>query len=406
VADTDEGRKSEALRRFQPASGRKADSRQEAREAMAAELGNPERFAECLRAFSQLALILEPLRTSRFPADPTIAAILALDLADDLVGRERVAAMRQAVTPQFASLELAQACSAGVQAALDLVDEREGLLGLTAGGALCTSCIQEGARADHPFWEVIFELTLTETLLSGLFMIRVVQARPHEPDVGGAFARALAGERSRELNVLGVSASATELTQAYEAALHDSAPYNLQIDAVLHLAHTHAELVPRVGKSLALGGWTEDVRTQVLEGYDEAFARDVTPDLTKELVGWCAQRLETLRDDPANLEGNTREPAEEALRCAVSWLSLQELEPADNPLLRSIHLQSLAFCRVGASALEQAFVSKIWSQPDDTFALEEYERFLLQQREPTRSRRVARFRKWVLEQRTTGTAPS
>lgn len=392
-------RQSEVLRRLQQGSGRKATQLREAREAMAQELADPARFAAYLRTFSQLCLVLEELRPVRFPALALVDALLEAEVDPGLAGLERVRSLRQAVVPAFAGPEVGQACSQAIQLALGNVDDRDALFGLTAGGALNTNCLEEQARADHPFWEIVFEVTLTEALLSGLFLIRFVMREldPRTAETGPAFAKALAaGEHARELEKLGVSADASALSAAYVEALEREDPYHLQMDAVLHLAHAHVRLAGAGGQRMAAEGWSPALAGDFRAAYEQAYAADVDEGLAKELGRWCRSRLEALRDEPEQLERVTQRGVEdEQLRCAATWLALQVIPREKDALLRSIHLQSLVRARLAAGELEAGFVAKVWSSPDDLFALEEYERFLLQRQEPNRSRRVGRFRKWV-----------
>lgn len=396
-------RQSEALRRLQQGSGRKANQLREAREAMAQELADPARFAAYLRTFSQLCLVIEELRAVRFPALALVDALLEAEVDPELAGLERVRALRQAVVPSFASPDLAQACSKAIQLALGSVEDRDALFGLTAGGALNTNCLEEQARADHPFWEIVFEVTLTEALLSGLFLIRFVMREldPRAAGAGPAFAKALAaGEHARELEKLGVSADAGALSKAYVDALGREDPYHLQMDAVLHLAHAHVRLAGAGGQRMAAEGWTPALAEEFRAAYEQAYARDMDEGLAKELGRWCRDRLELLRDEPQQLERAAPQGVEdEQLRCAATWLALQVIPHPQDALLRSVHLQSLVRARLSAGELEAGFVAKVWSSPDNLFALEEYERFLLQRQEPNRSRRVGRFRQWVEQDR-------
>jgi len=73
------------------------------------------------------------------------------------------------------------------------------------------------------------------------------------------------------------------------------------------------------------------------------------------------------------------------------WASLQVLPREKNELLQSIHVQSLTRARRIASPHEQPFLAKLWAQPSDTFALEEYEAFLRSTGEPNRAKRVTRM---------------
>ncbi|MGE0711489.1 MAG: hypothetical protein AB7N76_24520 [Planctomycetota bacterium] len=416
-----EGRQEEARRRFQQGSGRKAAQLREAREAMAAELSDPARFAACLRTFSQLALVLAPLAPCRLPHDELVERLLAAGergpgepglgaTGSGAAGPEHAQALRREIASALAGEPLVHGCAAAIQQALGEVVDREALLALTAAGALCTSCLDEQARPDHPLFELLFEVTLTDALISGLFLVRLVQRGldPQGAGAGAAFAKALAaGERQRELDALGVVADAAALARAYAEVVRDgqrragAAPrYHLQPDAVLHLLHAHARLAVEIGGRIAREGWSGALRGEYLNGYEAAYARDVDEDLSRELARWCKHRLERLRDDPAALELAPEELEPERLRCAATWLSLLELPRERSPLLRAIHVESLVLARAGVSdELERLIATKLWADPDDGYSLGEYERFLSAKGDATRARRVARYRAWVAEER-------
>ena len=109
--------------------------------------------------------------------------------------------------------------------------------------------------------------------------------------------------------------------------------------------------------------------------------------------------METLRDDPESIKEVYAKRGLEAerTRAAASLLALNALNPSQDGLLQAVHIQSLQRARIAAHESEQSFVERLWGQPSDGFALEEFERFLLARNEATRSRRVHRFRNWLRE---------
>lgn len=389
-------RQKDLKRRLQQGSVSAADVRR-SREELAAALGDPQQFTKYLQVFGQLALLWDSLYTCRFPGDPFVQAVLAAEVAGE-EGPERALAFRRAVIPGLVSTELLDTCQAAIQQTMEQVEEKDALLALTAAGALLTSCREEAARHDHPFWDILFEVSLSEAILSGHFLIQLVLAEHpvDEAEAGRAFTKALAqGDLSRELFELGLEDPApAKLAAVYAQAVREPGTlYHLQFDAVLHLANAHVDLAAAVGRRIAASGVPPELRAEVLAAYEQAYLGDVTENLAKELAGWFRGRLETLRDEPDRLQADLPSGIErERDRCLATYLALQAIPPAQNAMLRAVHVQSLERARTQAPELEQGFVFKLWSQPTDRFTLEEYERFLLERREPNRSRRVRDYR--------------
>lgn len=399
----------DVLHRYQQGSARKAGDAQRVRQEMARELEDPARFSRCLAVFGQVALLLEPLAACRFPAPEFIpAAVRAAEASELPPGPERLAAVRGAVTAELANLGLLTTCQVAIQAAIQAIDDRDALLALTAAGALSSSCAQEDARPGHPFWEVLFQISLTEAVLSGQLMtyLALESLSPDAARLREAFARALAqGEAARNLDRLGVDGATPEaLTQAYLGALND--PYHLQLDAVLHLVWAHVEAASGLGRHLATEGLPREDLAQLVSAWREAFAAEVDDSLRRELKTWCKGRLEALRDEPEAMAATyaARGLEAERLRAAATLTALEILAPSEDPLLQAVHIQSLQRARMVPGEPERTFVQKLWGQPNDGFTLEEYERFLSTRGEANRSRRVHRFRQWVREQ--SAAAPS
>lgn len=400
-------RSQDAMQRFQQGSAKKAAEAQRAREEMARTLEDPARFSQALAVFGQLALLLPELRECRLPMADFVVALLEAARTSELPpGPERLAALRAQVIPQLASSQLLALCQHGVQAAIMRVEDSEALLGLTAGGALSSSCAEsfeddsEAGNA-HPFWEVLFQVTLTDAVLSGaLLTFLALESVPQDLDaVREAFARALAqGDQAKALDELAVGhLSPQDLADAYRDALQE--PYHLQLDAILHLAYTHVEVASGLGRRIANEGVPAELLDEVVAAWRGAYQRDVDASLTGELKTWLKRRLETLRDDPESISEvyATRGLEAERSRAAASLLALNVLDPAEDGLLQAVHVQSLQRSRIAAHESEQSFVERLWGQPSDGFALEEFERFLLARNEATRSRRVHRFRNWLRE---------
>lgn len=393
----------DVMHRYQQGSARKANDAERTRQELAGELQDPARFSRYLAVFGQIALLLEPLGACRFPAPLFIPAVVRAAEGCELApGPARLAAIRGAVTQELAHLGLLTACQAAIQEALQEHDDRDALLALTAAGALSSNCAEEDARPGHPFWEVLFQISLTEAVLSGYLLTYLVleSLGPDPARLREAFTRALAqGDLTRTLSQLGVdNATPTNLVAAYLESLND--PYHFQLDAVLRLVYAHVEFASEHGRSLASDGLPRELLSGMVEAWRSAFKAEVDDSLRRELRTWCKGRLEELRDDPEGMAASyaARGLEAERLRAAATLVALEVLEPSADPLLQAVHIHSLQRARRVPGEPERTFVQKLWGQPTDGFTLEEYERYLLSRGEANRSRRVHRFRDWVRTQ--------
>lgn len=386
-------RQEEVRRRLAP--GASGDARRRAREALAAELQDPERLVHHLRVFSQLAVVADALAPCRLPTAAFLDALLAPQ-PEGTAPDAFMAAVRQAVLERCAGPAVLDACAGAIEAAQGETQDSDALLALTAGGVLLASCRQAEAGAAHPFWDVLFEVSLTDAILSGGLLVRLAQdtIEADPAALAKAFTKALAGpDLARRVDALGCDApDATALAAAYAELLTSDHLYHLQLDALLHLARAHVRLAEEAGKAIAREGFSQPIADRFRQAYAEAYANDVDDGLSKELRGWFERRLEALRDAPEELEQQLPHSADdERRRCLAAWLGLACLPLDANPLLQAIHAQSLVRVRQRASELEQPFVARLWSRPTDRFALEQYEQFLRDQRHLPRARRVKRY---------------
>lgn len=164
-------------------------------------LSDPTRFAAALRLFSERALLTPGLAGFRMPHAPLLDALLdepappkeTADGSDDAARRR---AVRQALIPRLASPALLDELQAAIQRAKRDAENEAELMSLFAAQALATSCREAGGGADHVFWELPFDITVTDLLLSGE-LVTEVALRALEPDrelVAATFARALASD--------------------------------------------------------------------------------------------------------------------------------------------------------------------------------------------------------------------
>lgn len=401
-------------------------------------LSDPAAFAEALRGFSTLALTSPTLVDFRLgPREQVLGAVLEHRAPDGTPEAELRAALRKAVIPRFASKPLLHDLQVCLKKAQRDVETEQHLLGLHAATALARACAESGAAADHVFWELPFDLQLTESVLSGDLLAEVVR-RTLSPDaarVGEAFAKALAqGEASRELDELGLSDQAPgPLAEAWVQAVKDPVGYHLQLDGALHLLRLqHRLALSDDGRELLRGGMTAKLEARLHDDARAAYEADVTDAVKEELRRWGRARLVQLRDQPPK-EGPVAAAVESEKRRAAALLlglrtferqrggaeeggasggagprtwgelasareappqseALRQAPPPADLLLRAIHIRGLVLGKRLAQPVEVPFLARLVGNPEDLFALDDYERLLTEVGETNRARRVRRYR--------------
>lgn len=370
--------------------------------AAAQVLSQPDRFAAALRLFSERALLTPGLAGFRLPHGPLLEAILEQPAppvgAGDDGARRR--AVRAAIIPRLASPALLHELQAAIQRGKKDVEQEPELMALFAAQALATACREVNGAPDHVFWELPFDITVTDLLLSGE-LVSEVAARAlavDEAKVAAAFARALAqGETSRELDELGVhERDPARLAARWAEAAREREPYHLQLDAVLHLLWVQQQEVLH-GDEVLRVGLTAARREQMVRAVEAAYVEDMTEQVRDDLARWSRGRLLQLRDEPPQIAKDAVE--HERLRCAALHLGLRTLPAEEDALLRAIHARSLLLSRRRAASIEVPFVHEVSAKPDDLFAIDEYERFLTERGDVQRARRVRRYREFVRKAR-------
>lgn len=370
-------------------------------------LSDPERFAAALRLFSERALLTPGLAGFRMPHAPLLDALLDAPAPPREEGTDDTArrrAVRGALIPRLASAPLLDELQASIQRAKKDAENEAELMSLFAAQALATSCREAGGAADHVFWELPFDITVTDLLLSGELLTEVA-LRALEPDheqVASTFARALVqGDLARELDALGVHEhDASKLADRYVEIVRERDSYHLQLDAVLHLLWAQQQEVVRSDEVLRVG-LTEARRAEMVRAVDAAYQQDMSDQIREDLVRWSRGRLEQLRDEPPGVAKDAVE--HERLRCAVVHVALRALPREQDALLRAIHARSLLLARRRAPSIEVPFVHEVSAGPDDLFAIDEYERFLTERGDVQRARRVRRYRDFVRREREKAT---
>lgn len=366
-------------------------------------LSDPDRFAAALRHFSELSLLTPGLAGFRLPRGPLLTAFVETLAPEAGTIAERRRAVRAALLPRLATPELLEELQAAIQRAKKDVKDEAHLMALFAAQALATSCSEEGGAPGHVFWELPFDISVTDLLLSGDLMVEVMlrALTPSEEEVARTFARALVqGDVSRDLDAMGVKEhDPSKLAARYVAAVRDREPYHLQLDAVLHLLWAQQDQITKTDDVMRIG-MTEERRAAMVEAGERAYREDITDQVKDDLLRWSRGRLEQLRDSPADVAEVAKDAIEhERLRAAALHLALRTIPREQDALLRSIHAQSLIFARRRASSLEVPFVHEISARPDDLFTLDQFEAFLTERGDVQRARRVRRYRDFVKRER-------
>ena len=392
-------RKQEAKRRFGGAQGAPDPAQTAAkRDAITRALMNPALFAQATSAFGMIAVTHPLLVKVRYPTEPFLSLYLAAQEGpEEPVGARKEAAMK-AATQELASPALAKQCMEAIESCIGKVEEKL-LVPLVAANLLAGDCVRD-PRKDHPFWELLFQVSITESLVNGALWtaLRIGSLKPEREAITLAFGQALNGEAGAKLDTLGVSeVEPAKLVESYLELLELEHSYHLQFDGTLHLSLAHQRVAMGAGKQIAAAGLTEALRARLLKSFEDAYERDIEGSIVDELGNWFHGRLEQLRDSPheggpclGGVEG-------ERARCSAVWLSLRALKPEENPLLRLIHTQSLVLGRTQTSKEEQPFAAAVWGNPRDAYALEQYERFLREGGDSKRARRLGAFRTWLKE---------
>lgn len=365
-------------------------------QGIAETLADPERFAQALRDFSTVSLISPALARFRLaPREELVQAILAHRPpagADEQTARK---ALRTAIIPRFATPALLKDLMGQLRKAQTDCEDEGQLLGVLAAQTLAGSCHDMGGAADHIFWELPFDLQLTEAVLAGDLFVGAVLSRLAPPaDLGARTAKALAqGELSRELDTLGLRThDAAAFVASYTDAVKDPEGYHLQLDGVLFLLQAQQALALAPAGRAILRQGLDDAALADLEARGlAAYEQDVSESLSGELLRWARERLSKLRDaPPKDVPADALEA--ERLRAATLLVGLRILPRAEDALLRAIHARGLLLGRRLAPELEVPFVQRISAQPEDGFALDDYERLLTESGELPRARRVRRYR--------------
>ena len=376
----------------------------ESREVIQRELMDPERLLIHLRRLSELLTIVPDLRAARFPQD-VLADVLALARAEVEAAppEKRALALRAAVVPKLATEGLAKTIRAALDKTLGEARVPADRLALFAGSRLVDSWLKSrGPAEQNPVWDTVYGLSVLDMAFEGTIVARVVrdELSPDEGWAAKAFAKALAkAETGKELDRLGLDErDPAELARRYAALVRDrKRSYLLGFDALLHLVRANADFAAAHVQAVLAEGLSSAVRTTALDAFDRAYAEDITTPLVDDLASEIARRVEHIGKMLAGeVEKEKRPPGSEPLEeerrnGLLALLALRALGVERNALLRATYMGSFEVYKRSAPVDELPFVQKIWQEPGDRWALEEYERLLLARRQTHRAARVRRF---------------
>lgn len=375
------------------------------REVVEREFMDPMRLTDHLRRLSELLTLVPDLRGARFAHEAFQERLFTLDRApiDAAPEEKRSHLLRAALIPPLVDEPLAKGLRASFQRALPQAREQNDRLALVAGMTLLDSWLKvRGPVEQNPIWDAIFGLTLLDHMFEGTVFARLAResVSPDEGNAAKSFAKALAkAEVSKELDRLGLDERDPQaLAARYAALVRDKErSYLLGFDALLRFVRANGDFAAQNVQTVLHEGLSPAVRETARELFEGAFAEDITQPLVDDLCSEITRRLEIiekqLRGEPGAPERpKDAEPPEHEKRTGlVALLALRALPLERNAFLKMNYLGSFDIYRRAAPVEEVPFVQRIWQDPGDRWALEEYEKFLLTRRHTHRAQRVRRY---------------
>lgn len=373
------------------------------RELVARELGEPARLINHLRRLSELMTMLEELRPARFAQAKLLPALLAL--APDAVAafpeNERGLKLRELLMPGLVDDALARQARGGFDAALKRAKTQEDQLALFAGRTFMDQWLRAKVLPhQNPSWDTVFGISILDSMFEGHLLATVVRAS-WVVDEGGAakgFAKALAkSEVASELENLGLTERDPQaLARQYaQVAREQGKTYLLGFDSLLHLVRANHQLSGRLVSKVLGEGANAIVRESLVDAFNASYKDDVTAPLAADLANEIARRLAAMKKgdaDPKAPKPTSAQTREDERRIAlIALASLRAVPIEHNAVLRNTYLNSFEVYKNVAPVEEVPFIRRVWGEPTDRWALEEYEKFLMERRQSHRAGRVHRF---------------
>jgi hypothetical protein len=373
------------------------------RDIIARELGDPQRLVIHLRRLSELLAAVDDLRAARIPAAKIVDALLALDPAPiaALPEDKRGAALREALLPGLVQESLGKIARQAFEHTLAKAQNDADRIALIAGRMFMDMWLRtKQAPHANPTWEAIFGISLLDSLFEGHLMSRLVRASwtDEEAQAAKSFAKALSrAEIAKELEGLGLEQPDPQaLAKEYvRLGRETEKTYLLGFDSLLHLVRANADFSATNVKTILAEGAPASVRQAALAAFDEAFKNDMTKPLADDLAGEITRRLQALQKGDAENKGpkplGAETPEDEKKVALTALASLRAIPIDKNVFLKGTYLGSFDVYKNVAPVEEVPFIRRVWSEPTDRWALEEYEKFLIERRHSHRAGRVRRY---------------
>ena len=377
----------------------------DARAVLVRELEDPARLVVHLKHLSMLLSGMEELRVARIPLTRLLDAVLGLpkDALASVPEAERPLKLREQLIPGLIDDALGKACRTAFDQALGRAKEQNDRIALFAGRMFIDSWLRNKEKPQqNPGWEGIFGISLLDAVFEGHLLSKIVRASwdLDEKGIASQFAKALArAEVAKELEGLGLAAGTepAALAKQYVALAKESGrTYLLGFDALLYLVRANTEFAAAHVKTLVAEGANAAVRQAALDAFEGAYREDVTKPLMDDLASEISRRLQKLAKglDPEEVKAKKLTPedlADEKRTGLLALLSIRAIPIDKSAFLRNTYLGSFDVYKNVAPAEEVPFIRKIWSEPGDRFALEEFEKYLIERRHSHRAGRVRRY---------------
>jgi hypothetical protein len=379
------------------------------REILARELGDPQRLVLHLKRLSELLTAVDHLRAARIPHARLLPALLALD-ADEIAAlpeEKRGPFLREKLIPELATEHTAKLARQAIDQTLSLARDDRDRVALFAGRMFLDAWLRTKQDAHkNPAWEAIFAISLLDTLFEGHVLARLardawgVNAAETEAHAAKSLAKALSrAEVSKELEGLGLDRPDPQALAKEYVRLADETEktYLLGFDSLLYLVRANAAFAVAHVKTVLAQGLTREVRAAAVAAFEDAFKNDMTKPLVDDFTNEVVRRIHALAAKPAEGETSAKaKPAADApeaeRKVALTALaSIRAIPIEHNLFLKNTYVGSFDIYKGSAPTEEVPFIRRIWAEPTDRWALEEYEKFLLERRHSHRAGRVRRF---------------
>ena len=164
--------------------------------------------------------------------------------------------------------------------------------------------------------------------------------------------------------------------------------YLLGFDSLLHLVRANAGFATTHVRTVLTEGLTRGVREAAAATFEDALRNDMTKPLVDDLANEIVRRLQAL----AKNEGEPGiEPREAEKKVALTALAAIRAIPIESNLfLKDAHRLLQRLQELGAHGRGAVHPADL-AEPTDRWALEEYEKYLMERRHSHRAARVRRF---------------